>query len=115
MSERNIRWRRWAALVITWATLACFALQAPALAQEEGPEPDHELARQALQRKEILPLDQVLNAIRNRVPGEIVEIELEREQGRWIYEVEIIDETGRMRDVLVDAKNAEIIGTEEDD
>ena len=87
----------------------------PVLAQEDDPEPDHELARQALQRKEILPLDQVLAAIRDRVPGEIVEIELEREKDRWIYEVEIIDETGRMRDVLVDAKNAEIIGTEADD
>lgn len=86
-----------------------------AAAQEEDSKADHELARQALQRKEILPLDEVLRAIRDRVPGEIVEIELEREQERWIYEVEIIDETGRMRDVLVDAKNAEILGTEDDD
>ncbi len=96
------------------AAMFLMALQ-PALAQEDDPEPDHELARQALQRKEILPLDQVLAAIRDRVPGEIVEIELEREKDRWIYEVEIIDETGRMRDVLVDAKNAEIIGTEAED
>lgn len=100
---------------MTWAALACLTPQAPAAAQEEDPEPDHELARQALQRKEILPLDQVLAAIRDRMPGEIVEIELERENERWIYEVEIIDETGRMRDVLVDAKNAEIIGTEDED
>jgi uncharacterized membrane protein YkoI len=95
--------------------LIILTVPAPALAQEEDPEPDHELARQALQRKEILPLDQVLAAIRDRMPGEIVEIELERENERWIYEVEIIDETGRMRDVLVDAKNAEIIGTEDED
>ena len=87
----------------------------PAMAQEEDSEPDHELAREALQRKEILPLDEVLRAIRDRVPGEIVEIELEREQDRWIYEVEIIDQSGRMRDVLVDARNAEILGTEDDD
>jgi uncharacterized membrane protein YkoI len=87
----------------------------PALAQEQNSEPDHELARQALQRKEILPLDQVLGAIRDRMPGEIVEIELERDQGRWIYEVEVVDETGRMRDVLVDAKDAKIIRTEDDD
>ncbi len=104
------RWRH-AALAVA---VLMMTLQ-PALAQEDDPEPDHELARQALQRKEILPLDQVLAAIRDRVPGEIVEIELEREKDRWIYEVEIIDEAGRMRDVLVDAKNAEIIGTEAED
>lgn len=111
MSVRNIGWRQWTALV----ALACLTLQTPALAQEDDPEPDHELARRALERKEILPLDQVLAAIRDRVPGEIVEIELERERERWIYEVEIIDETGRLRDVLVDATNAEIIGTEDED
>jgi uncharacterized membrane protein YkoI len=95
--------------------MAGMAALPSALAQDRDPQPDHELARQALQRKEILPLDEVLNAIRGRVPGEIVEIELEREQDRWIYEVEIIDETGRMRDVWVDAKNAEIIGMKNDD
>lgn len=104
---------------MTAIALACLLVQAPALQSsalaQEDPEPDHELAREALRRKEILPLDQVLNAIRDRVPGEIVEIELEREQDRWIYEVEIIDESGRMRDVLVDARNAEIIGTEKED
>ena len=95
--------------------MAGMAALPAALAQAQDPQPDHELARQALQRKEILPLDQVLSAIRGRVPGEIVEIELERDRDRWIYEVEIIDETGRMRDVLVDAKNAEIIGMEDED
>jgi uncharacterized membrane protein YkoI len=108
--ERKSRWRGLAA----WFALVGLLAQTPALAQED-PEPDHEQAREALQRKEILPLDQVLSVIRDRVPGEIVEIELEREQNRWIYEVEIIDEAGRMRDVLVDAKNAEIIGTENED
>lgn len=105
---------------MTWLQrAACAALAglatSSASAQEGGAEPDHELAREALQRKEILPLDAVLRAIRDRVPGDIVEIELEREQGRWIYEVEIIDQAGRMRDVLVDARNAEILGTEDDD
>jgi len=92
--------------------LAGLLAPTPAPAQEEDPEPDQEQAREALRRQEILPLDQVLRVIRDRVPGEIVEIELEREEDRWIYEVEIIDQSGRMRDVLVDAKNAEIIGTE---
>lgn len=104
----HIGWRAWAACVILAGLLA----PTPAPAQAEDPEPDQEQAREALRRKEILPLDQVLSVIRDRVPGEIVEIELEREEDRWIYEVEIIDQSGRMRDVLVDAKNAEIIGTE---
>ncbi|MER2266961.1 PepSY domain-containing protein [Methylobacterium oxalidis] len=70
---------------------------------------EQELARQALERGEIRPLDQVLRAARERVPGEVVKVELEREDGRWVYEIKILTESGKRREVEIDANSLEVL------
>jgi hypothetical protein len=53
-----------------------------------------------------------------QVPGAILEEELEREQGTWVYEFEIRPEEGqaaRPKEVLVDADSGELVAIEDED
>lgn len=75
---------------------------------------DHDLAREALQRGEIRPVAEVLSAVSAEVPGEVIEVELEREHGRLVYELKVIAPDGRVSEVLVDAATADIIELEHD-
>lgn len=84
----------------------------PAVAQEVEADEDHETARKALEQKEILPLGQVLAIVEEKIQGDVIEIELERDGPVWIYDIEIIDETGRVRELDLDAKTGEILRDE---
>lgn len=65
---------------------------------------DEELARQALENGEILPLDRVMARLKEMFPGDISGLELEKENGIWIYEFKLISPAGRMVKVRIDAK-----------
>jgi uncharacterized membrane protein YkoI len=82
-------------------------LAAPAFADDD--KHDHDRARRALERGEVLPLERILAVVRARVPGEVVRVELEREDGMWIYEVRVIDSAGRRIEVDVDAARGVIL------
>jgi len=83
-----------------------FALQAvPALADAS----DQDRARQALERGDIRPLDQVLDAARKALPGDVVKIELDHDDGRWIYEIKILTAAGERREVEIDARSLQVL------
>ena len=48
-------------------------------------------------------------------PGEIVEIELDREEGTLIYEVEVLSGSGRVRKVEIDARTGAVLEIEDED
>jgi len=75
----------------------------------QASEPDHERARQALERGEVLPLRAILDKIARDYPGEVVEVELERERGTWIYEIELIGADGRLVKLEIDAGSAAVL------
>lgn len=75
---------------------------------------DHERARDALEAGEVLPLNRLLDEVATRIDGEVVSVEIEREHGRYYYELKIVAPGGRLREVLVDALTAEIVEHEED-
>lgn len=74
---------------------------------------DHDAVRGAVERGEIKPLVQLLELAKDRLPGEIVGVEIERKQGVWLYEFRVIDKSGRLFDVYVDAQSGEIRRTKE--
>jgi uncharacterized membrane protein YkoI len=76
---------------------------------------DHDRARAALERGEVLPLAQILGAVAAAVPGDVVELELEREDGAWVYEIKVIAPDGRLLEVLVDGASGRLLEQEEDD
>ena len=75
---------------------------------------DHDRARRAVRRGEVLPMAVVLDHLRKRIPGEVVGVEFEREDGRWVYEFKLVDKIGRLLEVYVDAATGEILSTEHD-
>lgn len=69
---------------------------------------DHVEARELLKRGEIVPLAQVLDVVRQRVPGDVIEVELERDDGLWQYKVKVLTPTGQVRKLYLDARNAAV-------
>lgn len=79
---------------------------APALA---GGDHDHDRARAAVQAGEVLPLKTVLERVARSHPGEVLEVELEHEHGRWVYEIKLLQPGGRLVKLEVDAATAEVL------
>lgn len=84
--------------------LSVFWLAGFALADE-----DHERARALVQAGEILPLAQILENARARHPGRVLEAELEREGGAYVYEVELVDAGGVVWELAFDARTGELL------
>lgn len=89
-----------------WALVAGSLLSGPAAADGPG---DHERARAALQAGEILPLQKVLERVQRSHPGDVLEVELEREGGRWVYELKLLQRGGSLLRLDVDARTAEVL------
>ena len=75
---------------------------------------DHDQAHHAVEKGLIRPLAEILANVADKLGGEVVGVEFEREDGRYVYEFEIVSPSGRLRDVYVDAMTAEILESEED-
>ena len=70
---------------------------------------DHVRARQALEAGEVMPLRQLLQQIAVSHPGEIIDVELEQREGRWLYEIKMLRRGGGMFKLKVDARDGEVI------
>lgn len=68
-------------------------------------EHDHDRARRAVQAGEVLPLQEVLARLARRQPGQVLEVELEREDGRWVYEIKLLKPDGRRVKLQLDARD----------
>jgi uncharacterized membrane protein YkoI len=74
---------------------------------------DHEEARRLREAGEIVPLEVILDKVRSEYDGILLEVELEHEGGdELVYEVELLDSKGSVRDLLFDARTGEFIGYE---
>lgn len=69
---------------------------------------DQYTVRQAVERGEIKALAEILGAIRNQLPGDVVGVEIEQKNGRWLYELRVADKKGRLFEVYVDARSGAI-------
>lgn len=78
-------------------------------------ESDSERARLLKQQGKILPLEQVIAAAMAVKPGQILETELEEDDGRFVYELEILDEAGQVWELELDAVTAELIELDNED
>jgi uncharacterized membrane protein YkoI len=74
---------------------------------------EHDAIRGALQRGEVLPLSKILAIAAQRVPGDIIEVELEDEERVLVYEIKILTDGGRVREIKIDARTGAVIEIEE--
>ncbi|WP_425998680.1 PepSY domain-containing protein [Caulobacter sp. DWR1-3-2b1] len=75
---------------------------------------DHDAARAALARGEVLPLTRILAIAEQRAPGEVIEVELEEDHGRLKYDLKILARSGRVLELELDAKTGATLKLEED-
>lgn len=68
---------------------------------------DHDRARKALEAGEILPLRTIID---RDYPGQILEVELERDDGQWIYEVKLVRDKGSVIKLKLDARDGTLLG-----
>jgi uncharacterized membrane protein YkoI len=69
---------------------------------------DHERARRALEAGEVMPLRTVLEQVERDYPGEVLEVELDREDGAWVYEIKLIRKGGDVLKLELDARDASL-------
>lgn len=74
---------------------------------------DHEQARQLLEQGVILPLEAIIQKLPEPVER-ILEVELEDEHGQRVYEIEILNSKGEVKEYVFDAQNGELLKMEHD-
>ncbi len=81
---------------------------------------DHERARQLMAEGKIMPLRTVLEKVEKEFGGQVVKIEFEHDEddddddkgkSRWLYEIKLVQDSGQMLKLLVDAEDGKILKT----
>jgi uncharacterized membrane protein YkoI len=99
-------------MAIAVAAVLAMSGSPPADADDDG---DHDRARELHEQGEIQALHDILQVVAERVPGEVVSIDLVRTDHRWIYRIQVVDAAGRRKIVDVDARGATVLRDGSDD
>lgn len=75
---------------------------------------DNERARELLLKGDIISLDSLLPSIREHGDWQILEIELEQHDENVFYEVELLDEQGRVHKLKFDARTGQEMMAKQD-
>ncbi len=74
---------------------------------------DHDRARQALEAGEVLPLHKILERVHKEVPGEVLDVELDRDNDhgevRWTYKIKVLRQGGERVKLKIDARTGRLI------
>jgi uncharacterized membrane protein YkoI len=97
-----------AAALTAAVAAACFGLA-------RADDDDHVEAARLRRAGEILSLEKILERARAEHPGKVLEAELERERGSYVYEVEILDDKGVVWEMKFDARSGSLLESERDD
>ena len=75
---------------------------------------DHDFAKRALEQGRALPLSDIIAKVSRQVPGKVIEVELEDEDGSLVYDL-ILSPQGRLQEIEVNAATGKILKIEDDD
>lgn len=88
--------------------LAMVLVSPPVLADSE-----QDRARAAVQAGKVLPLKTLLERLEREHPGQVLEVELEQDDGRWIYEIKLLQPGGRLVKLELDAASGAVLQRKE--
>ncbi len=92
--------------------IACLSLLLASVgAPAHGQPPDHDRARSAVEAGQIRPLQDILAGVRRQVPGRMLDARLQK-NGRWVYEVILLQADGQVVAVSVDAQTGQVLGVD---
>ena len=83
--------------------------------EEQQAVDEHDAVRAIKQRGDILSLDRILQEAREQHAGHVLESELKHKGGRYVYEVELVDDQGRVREMRFDARTGEVLREKPED
>lgn len=93
--------------------LLAFAAPDAEARRGHGGHGDHDDAMRFLEEGRSLPLEKITRIATTAVGGgEVIEIEFKVRDGRPVCEVKIIDRSGRLREVYVDAETGKVLKIE---
>lgn len=85
--------------------LAAALVSVPAMASDK----DHDRAREAVKAGQVMPLRTVLERLEREHPGQVLDVELEDEDGQLVYEVRLLQSDGRLVKLELDARTATVL------
>jgi uncharacterized membrane protein YkoI len=71
--------------------------------------------RRLRQRGDILPLEQILQRVRRQRHGRVLETALQKERGRYVYNLELVDDRGHVWEMDIDATTGEVLENRQED
>jgi uncharacterized membrane protein YkoI len=93
-------------VILVWLLLAIFLALGTVWANSDGRSLSHDEIKQLRENGHIVPLETILSQALGRPhAGRLLEVELEVENGRYVYELVILKEDGTVQEVEYDAGN----------
>ncbi|SFB46570.1 Peptidase propeptide and YPEB domain-containing protein [Rhizobium sp. NFR07] len=87
-----------------------------AAAPQAHADDDHlDRLRDAVSRGEVMPLSKLQDEVRRAFPGEIIKVELDEDDDRFIYEFKVLKANGRLVEIEMDAKDGRVLDVDTDD
>jgi uncharacterized membrane protein YkoI len=83
--------------------------------QPAAADSDHYEARRLMESGAILPLETVMQSVLQQRSGRILEVELEEQHDHYVYEIELLDKTGRVWEMRIDAVTGKVLKTKQED
>ncbi len=96
-------------LIMTLTVGTVLALGIPAWSDKKKDE-EGEIA--ALAKDAKVTIDQAIKTATEKVPGTVVEAELEKKHDKTVWEVEVLGADGKVTEVHIDATTGTVIDTE---
>ena len=103
--------RQTGSLVLATGLLLFGAGAGLALADDD----DHDLARRAVEEGRALPLAEILAKMKPDLPGKVIEVVVEIDDGNLVYNLKVLSAKGRLQEIEVDAATGKILKMEDDD
>jgi hypothetical protein len=79
---------------------------------EDAATPD---VAELLRSGEILSQDAIIKRATEQHPGKVTEVELEHKCGRYIYEIDVVDDKGVKTELELDAKSGDVLSSRGDE
>lgn len=99
-AKSAIRRRILCAFLALWSAMPYGRLQA---------DEDYREAQRLRQSGKILPLETIVQRAKAVHPGKLLDIELEHDDGRYVYELELLDERGVVWELEYDAATGTLL------
>lgn len=98
-------------LIITALSLSIASIPGGSWADDD----DLDRLRDAVDRGDVMPLSALQTKLMKAFPGEIIRVELDEDDGRFIYEFRVLQANGRLFEIEMDAQTGAVLDVDDDD